>query len=314
MSSAELLLDPSAEFPESTATSPGIRDLRADPTPRHGRAVLDVVYARRSGRDLRLHALLPPEAGGPGGRARTGRRFPCVVYVQGSAWRLQELGLNLPALAGFTRRGYVVVLVEYRPSELAPFPAQVLDARAAVRYVREHAAELQVDPGRLAMWGDSSGGHTTLMTCMTQDDPAWAEQTGAPGLGLRCFVDFYGPTDIARMNDEPSVQDHRSPDSPEGMLIGGHDVLSHPELVAPTVVMNHIGPATERPLRPLLVVHGSKDRTVPYGQSVLLHDALTAAGHRVRTYRLAGADHGGPPFWQDEVLDLVDAFLKENLT
>lgn len=311
MSTAELLLADPEDFPESTASSPGIRDLTADPTPRHGRAVLDVVYAHRSGRDLRLHVLLPPGAAGPGEPVGA-TRYPCVLYVQGSAWHEQELGLNIPALVEFTRRGYAVALVEYRPSELAPFPAQARDARAAVRYVRAHADELQVDPDRLAMWGDSSGGHTTLMTYVTQDDPTWAEPGDEPNLGLRCFVDFYGPTDIARMNDEPSNQDHRGADSPEGMLIGGYDVLDHPELVAPTVVMNHVAPASQRPLRPLLVVHGSKDRTVPYAQSVLLHDALTAAGHDVRTYRLAGADHGGPPFWQDEVLDLVDAFLKEN--
>lgn len=128
---------------------------------------------------------------------------------------------------------------------------------------------------------------------------------------MRCVVDYYGPTDISRMNEEPSVQDHIAPTSPEGLLIGGHDVLRRPDLVEPTVVMNHLSP--RRDLPPVLIVHGSKDRLVPFGQSVLLHDALVVAGGPVELYQLQGADHGGPPFWQDDVLDLVDDFLRRHL-
>lgn len=61
------------------------------------------------------------------------------------------------------------------------------------------------------------------------------------------------------------------------------------------------------------MIHGSKDRLVPFGQSELLYEALTAAGQPVEFYQLHGSDHGGPPFWQPKVMDIVDRFLRRHL-
>lgn len=285
---------PLTEFPPSARTAPGIITVPADLTPRYGTALLDVPYAEKSGMPLHLQVLLPPMT------PDSGQTFPCVLYVQGSAWFAQNLGQELPALADVTRRGYVIAIMQYRPSPVAPFPAQVEDTKSAIRFVRDNAARFHVDPDRIALWGDSSGGHTTVHTYLDPEP-----------LGLRCAVDFYGPTDVSRMNEEPSIMDHRTPDSPEGMLIGGQPVLERPDLVAPTVAMNAV--PTDRRLPPLLIMHGSHDRLVPFGQSVLLYEAMIAAGQPVTLYRLEGSDHGGPAFWQPPILDIVDAFLGENL-
>jgi dipeptidyl aminopeptidase/acylaminoacyl peptidase len=72
--------------------------------------------------------------------------------------------------------------------------------------------------------------------------------------------------------------------------------------------MNHI--RADVPLRPLLIMHGSKDRVVPFAQSVLLHDALRAAGQPVELCQIAGADHNDAAFFQDDVFDIVDAFIR----
>ncbi|MDR1807927.1 MAG: alpha/beta hydrolase [Propionibacteriaceae bacterium] len=308
---AEARLAGPDEFPESTWTADGMAVLEADLALRHGSALLGVEYARKDGRALHLQVLLPPlEQAPPDDPASRAIRFPLVVYVQGSAWREQVLGAALPALAEFATRGYVVAIVEYRPSSVAPFPAQVKDARSAVRFLRDHAEDFHVDPARIAVWGDSSGAHTTVMLNLTEADPDYSDEP-ADDLGVACYVDFYGPMAIARMNEEPSIQDHIAPDSPEGELIGGRDVWANPLAVAPTVAMNHIDPG--RPPKPLLILHGSQDRLVPFAQSVLLYEALQAAGAPVTFYQLRGAGHGGPAFWQPPVLDLVDAFLRGHL-
>ena len=300
-----------ADFPESTRRSEGMTVLAADHTPRHGLAVLGVEYARKSGRALHLQVVVPPMREDPTG-AGPGPRFPLVVFVQGSAWKDQALGQSLPALAAFAARGYVVAIVEYRPSTLAPFPAQVRDARTALRFLRGHADQFHVDPDQVALWGDSSGAHTAVLTALTDGEQEYSDEpVDDESRGVRCVVDYYGPTDISRMHEEPSVQDHIEPTSPEGLLIGGHDVLRRPDLVEPTILMNHLAP--RRGLPPVLIVHGSRDRYVPFGQSVLLHDALVEAGGPVELYQLRGADHGGPPFWQDEVLGIVDDFLRRHL-
>ncbi|GAB3460113.1 alpha/beta hydrolase [Kineococcus endophyticus] len=295
---------PLPPFPDSARSAPGMRTLTADHDPVHGTARLGVEYAHRDGRSLVLHLLVPPGE-------RTS--LPLVVHVQGSAWFEQELGLNLPALTAFAARGYAVATIAYRPSTVAPFPAQVLDLRAAVRFLHRRAGEFGVDPARTALWGDSSGGHTVVLAALTDGDPAFVhpDEGGEGPLGVRAVVDFYGPTDIAAMSAEPSAMDHDAPDSPEGLLIGGHRVSERPDLVAPTVAAAHVRPGRDLP--PFLVVHGRGDRLVPFGQSVLLTEALQAAGQRVDLVRLEGADHGGPPFWSPALLDLVDGFLREHL-
>jgi acetyl esterase/lipase len=303
-----------AEFPESTLTSPGMKVLPADLTPRRPiAALLGVPYATKSGQELHLQIILPPMPPLEPPDFLPAARYPLVVYVQGSAWLKQELGLSLPGLVEVARRGYVVAIVEYRPSTVAPFPAQVRDVATAIRFLRREAGRFGIDVSRIALWGDSSGGHTTLLTYLTEGDQGFSDEPldQAEPLGIGCFVDYYGPTDIGRMQEEPSIQDHGGADSPEGLLIGGVVLAEHPELVAPTVALNHL--RAGQALKPLLMIHGSKDRIVPFGQSVRLHQALVAAGQLVEFYQLAGADHGGAPFWTDQVLDLVDEFIRRHL-
>lgn len=296
---------PLVEFPHSLSTTSGMRVIESSADPVYGTVQLNVPYAEKSGKTLRLQIISPPLTEG------SEQQFPCVVWVQGSAWFAQNLGQELPGLIDFAKRGYVVAIVEYRPSALAPFPAQIKDVKSAVRFLREHALDHHIDPIRMAIWGDSSGGHTAVMTALTQEAQEYSDEPITEELGLRCVIDFYGPTDISQMNAQPSIMDHVSPDSPEGMLIGGLNVLEHPAAVAPTVVMNHV--PRDRRLPPMLIIHGSKDRLVPFDQSVLLYEALTAAQQPVVFYQIFGADHAGPAFWQPAVLDLVDKFLQDNL-
>ena len=75
--------------------------------------------------------------------------------------------------------------------------------------------------------------------------------------------------------------------------------------------MTYISPSESMP--PFLIVHGDKDRLVPFGQSVMLFDALKKNQHDVRMIKLHGGDHGGAPYWQDDVLDIVDNFIKATL-
>ena len=294
------------DFPDSSLTTEAMLVLEEDRTADRAQAILGVPYAEKSGRTLHLQLVLPPDAA-----PWSTETYPLVVFVQGSAWREQQVGARVPTLAAVAERGYVVAFVEYRPSTTAPFPAQVRDVRTALRYLAAHAADFHIAPGPIALWGDSSGGHTAVLTALTGDDPYFSDEPiDAPAPEIYAVVDYYGPSDISRMNEEPSVQDHRAADSPEGLLIGGVDVLDNPELANQTVLMTHIGEG--RTLPPFLVIHGSKDRLVPFGQSVMLVEALRAAGQNVTFYKLAAADHADPSFWKPATLDLVVDFIERN--
>ena len=293
-------------FPESTASAPGILTIKADPSDLSGKLQANVLYATKSGMPLHLHIIEPKQLEGEK------RLFPLIVYVQGSAWFQQELGYEIPQLSRFARKDYVIAVVEYRPSPVAPFPAQLKDVKTAIRFLIRNAATYSIDPDRIAVWGDSSGGHTAVMTGLTLDDAQLSDESPtAQPIQVKAVVDFYGPIDISKMNLEPSTQDHRNPESPEGMLIGGVDVLENPDKVKPTVPINYLDKTKEVP--PFLIIHGNKDRLVPFGQSVLLYEALKQNDKSVVMYKLDGADHGGSAFWTDHVLTIVDDFLREHL-
>ena len=75
--------------------------------------------------------------------------------------------------------------------------------------------------------------------------------------------------------------------------------------------MNYI--SMKKEISPILIIHGSKDRLVPFGQSVMLYQALLQNQKEVKCYQLKGADHGGSAFWTDDVLDIVDDFIQKHL-
>ena len=94
-------------------------------------------------------------------------------------------------------------------------------------------------------------------------------------------------------------------------FFGGVNVLENPDKVKPTVPMNYI--SADSALPPFLIIHGSKDRLVPFGQSVMLFEALKNAGKTAEFYQLKGADHGGSAFWTESVLDIVEQFITKHL-
>ena len=285
--------------------------LPADLSGRSCRTFVGVEYARKSGMALHLNIIEPRQEEGED------HTYPLILYIQGSGWMPQNTGAELAQLARFARRGFVIAVVEYRPSVVAPFPAQIKDAKTALRFMRRNAATYHADPRKIIVWGDSSGGHTAVMVGVSLGDAALDDESPADDppaddpLPVCAVVDYYGPSDISLMNDEPSTMDHLGPDSPEGMLIGRLDLREHPEKVAPTVPMNYI--SGEAALPPFFIIHGNKDRLVPFGQSVMLYEALRRAGKPVEFYQLKGADHGGPAFWTEDVLDRVERFVRATL-
>jgi len=298
----ELFTGPLEDFPASDECPAGVPAVSlADEFPFPVDLLPGVIYAKRETRSLVMHILSATDMLSPD------RRFPLVVFVQGSAWREQHLFGHLQHLVRVAEKGYIAAIVQYRPSDEAPFPAQVEDAKEAIRFLRSNAEKYHVDPGRVALWGDSSGAHTAVMAGITGDGEPGASAAGGVSASVRCIVDWFGPTDISRMNDRPSMLEHRLPDSPEGMLIGGRSVPDHPEAASGTSPMRYL--REDRPTPPILIMHGTKDQLVPFHQSVLLYDELVRLGKPVEMVCLDGAYHGFGGFNSTSALEFVLDFL-----
>jgi acetyl esterase/lipase len=290
------------DFPESKASHNDMKVITIAKNLPQTNYKHNVKYINRDGMDLTLQVLKPKNAKG---------HLPCIVYIQGSAWFKQDIYANLPQLAEFAKRGYIIAMVEYRPSTVAKFPAQLQDAKTAIRFIRKNAEIYGVDVENIFVWGDSSGGHTALMVGLTQNNAELdTEEYKDFGIKVNGIIDFYGPTDISQMNFAPSTMDHTQAKTPEGMLIGGKNVLENVEEAAKTNPINYLKEVKNA--APILILHGSKDRLVPFQQSVLLADALKKNNLAYEFYQLKGADHGSSEFWTKEIFDIVENFLKAN--
>lgn len=259
----------------------------------------DVVYAERESGPLELDLYLPADDG----------PHPLVVWIHGGAWMegdrtwMDELARGLPD------RGYALASVSYRLTDVATFPAQIEDCRAAVRWLRAHADEYDLDPDRVSAWGPSAGGHLVALLGTAPDATFDSvERTVNPDAShaVDAVIDFYGPSDLRAMAEDPSDIDHGASASPEGRLIGGA-VRDNPEEAAAASPVTYVDGSEP----PFLVAHGSADRVVPPEQSERLVSALREADDEVTYHVVPGAGH--VELEDEAVADLVTWFLERHL-
>ena len=219
----------------------------------------------------------------------------------------QDVYAQLPRVSRLAERGYVTAVVEYRHSGIAAFPAQIMDTRNAVRFLRANAEQYHIDPDRIVVSGDSSGGHTAMFAGMIHDD---TENNLYPGVSadVKGIVNFYGSTSVMAEDSNPVQVLHCQPDSPEGMVMGHVDLRNNLELKRRLSVECNITEDTVIP--PVIILHGTKDRVVNCEGSVILYRQLKECGKDVQLYLIKGADHGGAEFWTTETLDIVDRFIR----
>lgn len=252
-----------------------------------------LTYARTPGYRPRLLDAQIPASEQP---------VPAVVWIHGGGWldgdrRYPPPTVPVELLYGsILRAGLAVVSIDYRHSLEAPFPAQLHDVKAALRYVRRFAADLGIDGDRIGVWGESAGGHLAALAGLVRADGTDAATTleGAEGVreedsSVRAVVDWYGVSDVG------ALLSHALPPSPSGAeypnpftaLLGG-TAEQLPELARVASPVTYAGPATPPPF---LLVHGTADGLVPYSQSELLAEALKDAGGEVTLQPVEGADH-----------------------
>ena len=291
------------EFPEFTEEVEGAERISTTGEEMGVRLHLDVEYARKDGEILHLQILEPYC------RNDAGKTYPCLLYVQGSAWFKQNVYAGIPLLTNLAKKGYVIAVVEYRHSGIAAFPAQIQDARDAVRFMKIHGGEYHADLENVFVGGSSSGGHTAVFAGMlSEGDPLDVSSYPGVSADVKGILDYYGAVDFLLEDGYPSTENHHQPDSPEGRLLGGTSWAENPRGYEEATAITHISEETQIP--PVLIFHGTKDRTLNIRQSIRLYEKLKACKKDAMLYLIEGADHGGAEFWTEEVCGRADAFMK----
>jgi acetyl esterase len=223
----------------------------------------DVLYGTANGKPLLLDAYLP--AGGAD-------RRPAVVMIHGGGWRVGDKVSWADEAYRFAARGWVAFSVNYRLDEPSAFPAEVDDVQAAVRWVRAHAGEYRVDPGRIAALGESAGGHLTAMLATLGD--------GALDRGARIRVGaaWSPPVDLAELARIRGDQ-WSSP-------LLGCPLATCPDRFAQASPVTFV----DRTDAPLYLIN-STEEMVPLSQAQALDARLTAAGVDHQLDVLPGTRH-----------------------
>ena len=154
----------------------------------YGAIAKDLVYAKVDGRELKLDVYWDETAEGT---------MPLIVCVHGGGWTEGSKDW-CPALR-MVKSGYVAASINYRLSQHAPFPAQIHDCKAAIRWLRAHAKDYHIDPKRIGVWGGSAGGHLVALLGTTGGNKELEGSVGGnmeQSSRVQAVCDFFGPTDL----------------------------------------------------------------------------------------------------------------------
>ena len=219
--------------------------------------------------------------------------MPAVIWIHGGGWRG---GSKFPSrVDSLAKYGFFCVSIDYRLSGEAQFPAAVEDAKCAVRWLRAHAAEYNIDPERIGVWGSSAGGHLSLMVACADEDAGlegnggWAKYSSR----IAAVCSYWGSADFTNW---PEIATTAARDKAAYQFLGGtlEEIPGVWELASPA---SHVSAGDP----PLLIVHGSLDPVVPLAQSEIMLEAYRQAGLEVTLIEVSGAGHGLKPLTAEAI-------------
>lgn len=230
-----------------------------------------VVVGRGGDRDLCADVYTPPGDGGP---------RPGVILVHGGGWRQGDRGQLRGYGIRLARAGYVCVAPEYRLTPEAPWPSQIHDVHAAVRWTRANANRLGVDPDRIAIEGNSAGAHLALLVAGAAHVEEFRGGGGNDDVDtpVSAVIAVYAPTLLSHgVRARGAVPLAALADDPDaGAALA--------EAASPLTYVTDRFP-------PTLLIHGGADTVVPPLASLLMYEALVAAGVPTELHMYAEQAH-----------------------
>ncbi len=226
----------------------------------------DIEYARVDGESLRMDASLPANA----------ERTPAVIIVHGGGWVAGDRRIEVqPLFKPLSDAGFAWFSISYRlATDMTRFGVAINDVQSAVRYVRSHAAEYNIDPDKIALIGESAGGQLAAMAALR----------GRGDTAVRAVVALYTPSDLVELVKNSNYIPARIRNSINGtpwesLILAGLTQLSPIDNV-------------RRDMPPFLFIHGTDDSLVPFEQSRDMCDRMKRAGASCELYPVVGGGHG----------------------
>lgn len=233
------------------------------------------------------------------------RVLPAVLMVHGGGWTGGSKEAMRPLARALAARGWVVVSTSYRLAGQAPYPAAVHDVKAAVRWLRAHAAEFGLDPQRVGAVGGSAGGHLVGLVATTAD--RLIEEANGPWAGQSAHLDAAvlmgaGVDQLARALEAPKP-------IPSQLVFFGGPVSERREIYREASPFHQLTAACP----PLLFLDGEKDD--PGTRYVTMRQRMDELGVAHELAVVEGCAHGawGRAPWLERMVGEMDRFLGARL-
>ncbi|HEX9388234.1 MAG TPA: alpha/beta hydrolase [Anaerolineales bacterium] len=208
----------------------------------------DITYCTAEPSSQKMDVYFP-DSGGP---------WPALVYVHGGSWMHGDKSEALMFAASMTSQGYLVVSINYRLYPPGRFPAMIEDVKCAVRSLRAHASEYNLDLNRIGAVGVSAGGHLVSLLGTSDQSAGWdVGEYPDQSSRVQAVVAMAPVTDLSRNFPNADI---------EAMKRVGFGE----DNVAQASPITHV--TSDDP--PFLLIHGDRDEVVPYEQSQLMYDRL----------------------------------------
>ena len=244
------------------------------------KSILNIPFITRPSRTLLLDLHLPE---GP-----IDEPLPLIVWFVGGGW-IDCNKAHCPIAP--TQYGYAVASVEYRISSEAIAPANIYDCKASIRWLRAHASEYHLDPGRISVWGSSAGGLLATILGLTSGLPDFSEDPDAADASseVRSWMNFCGPSDLSQRSRPEFRARFKGLYDVASKYLGGpvEENLELARLVSPMTYVRKDCP-------PGFIVHGKLDNVVPMEENIELQAALSALGADTSLLILDQGGHGWP--------------------
>ena len=258
--------------------------------------IKNIEYGQASGQSMLLDIYRPREMR---------HKLPVILWIYGGAWKAGSKD-SCP-IAFIATKQVAIVSINYRLTEVAPFPAQIYDCKGAVRWLRAHADEYNLDPDHIGVFGVSAGGHLAALLGTTAGNPAMEGNVGGNlnySSRVQCVCAFYPPTDLNRLVDDP--QERKDPNSDVAKLLGGAvaDNVARANFASPLFYVDANS-------APFFLMHGQEDQLVPLQQSQIFYDALKRAGVDAHLEIVPHKGHGiiAPPKVASEIYQFFQKYL-----
>ena len=261
-----------------------------------GKVIKDIEFAKVGGQSLKLDLYLPSKP----------KNAALVIWIHGGGWRNGTKEKCF--ITWLPEHGYAMASISYRLSNIAKFPAQLHDCKGAVRWLRAHAKQYGFNPDKFYVAGASAGGHLTALMATTSGHEKLEGTTGGnlkQSSAVQGAIDYYGATDfILRSKTQPSRANEKGSVVYDLLGGGAHEKIEAAKLAS---ACYHISKDDV----PLLIFHGTMDKTVLIDQSQAIDRKYRKAGLSVEFHAIEGASHGGNVFYSGENAKRLLTFLKE---